>query len=359
MTFYEELQLSSVESKKIIKASVDKREKWRHIFIYNFKVYLVVAFCFFFVAGFTMAVGPKNSIVAVITLLSLLVVRQTDLGTSARGGFSSLMLIFAIYAFAPRLANASAPAAALLINGLSIFAIMVLSCFKAYMANHLTFVLCYLLLLGYDVNGQDYIKRLWGLLFGMILCGLVYYLKNRKTESDMKFFDLFRRFDISSKQEQWYIKFSVAVALSMFIGTCLGINRVMWIGIACMSTFMMETSSVKERGRKRGAFNIVGGILFAVLYFLLPREAFAYIGVLGGICVGYSATYRWQTVFNTLGAIYIAMGSFGFINAVLLRIFTNIFGSVYTVVFDKASTFIQMKLYKIKKSFENALPDEG
>ena len=45
MTFYQELQLSSVGSKQLIKNTTDKKEKRRHILIYNFKVYLVMAFC--------------------------------------------------------------------------------------------------------------------------------------------------------------------------------------------------------------------------------------------------------------------------------------------------------------------------
>lgn len=44
MTFYQELQLSSVASKQLIKATEDKKERRRHILIYNFKVYLVMRF---------------------------------------------------------------------------------------------------------------------------------------------------------------------------------------------------------------------------------------------------------------------------------------------------------------------------
>ena len=40
MTFYQELQLSSVGSKQLIKNTADPKEKRRHILIYNFKVYL-------------------------------------------------------------------------------------------------------------------------------------------------------------------------------------------------------------------------------------------------------------------------------------------------------------------------------
>ena len=57
--------------------------------------------------------------------------------------------------------------------------------------------------------------------------------------------------------------------------------------------------------------------------------------MIGGIGVGYSAGYSWQTVFNTFGALSIASGLFGMRTAVLLRIALNVFGSVYTIICDK------------------------
>ena len=60
MTFYEELQLSSTGSKALIKNTTDPKEKRRHILIYNFKVYLVMAFCFVFVTLFSMLFGSDN-----------------------------------------------------------------------------------------------------------------------------------------------------------------------------------------------------------------------------------------------------------------------------------------------------------
>ena len=62
MTFYQELQLSSAGSKQLIKNTTDKKEKWRHILIYNFKVYLVMAFCVAVVTLYTKLTGQENSI---------------------------------------------------------------------------------------------------------------------------------------------------------------------------------------------------------------------------------------------------------------------------------------------------------
>ena len=60
MTFYQELQLSSTGSKQLIKSTTDPKEKRRHILIYNFKVYLVMAFCVAVVSMYSKLTGSNN-----------------------------------------------------------------------------------------------------------------------------------------------------------------------------------------------------------------------------------------------------------------------------------------------------------
>ena len=72
MNFYQQLQLSSIGSKQWIKSTNDLKEKRNRILIYNFKVYLVVAFCFAVVTLYSMIFGSQNSIVGVLVLLVLM-----------------------------------------------------------------------------------------------------------------------------------------------------------------------------------------------------------------------------------------------------------------------------------------------
>ena len=78
MTFYQELQLSSTGSKQLIRNTTDKKEKRRHILIYNFKVYLVMAFCVAVVTLYSKITGNDNSVVGVTVLLAVLVVHCRD-----------------------------------------------------------------------------------------------------------------------------------------------------------------------------------------------------------------------------------------------------------------------------------------
>ena len=44
MTFYQELQLNQAGSKAVIRNSQEKKDKFKHILIYLFKIFITVAF---------------------------------------------------------------------------------------------------------------------------------------------------------------------------------------------------------------------------------------------------------------------------------------------------------------------------
>ena len=184
MTFYQELQLSSTGSKQLIRSTTDPKEKRRHILIYNFKVYLVMAFCVAVVSMYSKLTGSSNSVVGVTVLLAVLVLRQADFGIRTTHGLLSIAGIFGILMAGPRLANIVPPLAAFAVNAVCILLLMILGCHNVIMYNHSTFVLGYLLLLGYDVTGKEYTFRVIGLLVGMVICMIVFYKNQSSTAPD-------------------------------------------------------------------------------------------------------------------------------------------------------------------------------
>ena len=96
MTFYQELQLSSAGSKQLIKNTTDPKEKRRHILIYNFKVYLVMAFCVAVVSLYSKLTGSANSVVGVTVRLAVLVLRQSEFGIRTSHGLLSIAGIYGI-----------------------------------------------------------------------------------------------------------------------------------------------------------------------------------------------------------------------------------------------------------------------
>ncbi|MFR4757028.1 MAG: FUSC family protein [Evtepia gabavorous] len=81
--------------------------------------------------------------------------------------------------------------------------------------------------------------------------------------------------------------------------------RPMWMGIAAMSVLLPSRQAIPGRVKGRIWGNLAGGAGFCLLYCLLPGSLLPYLGIFGGIGVGLSATYGWQAVFNSLGAMSI------------------------------------------------------
>ena len=95
--------------------------------------------------------------------------------------------------------------------------------------------------------------------------------------------------------------------------------------------------------RRRIPGNIMGGFLFVGLYIILPPSFIPFLGILGGIGVGFSTTYIWQSAFNSLGAISIAAGLLGFPQAVFFRVLNNMLGAVYGFI---SVSYTHLDVYK-------------
>lgn len=348
MSIYQALQLNANGSKNLIRNCTCRKDKIKWSLVYLLKIFLTVIFCFLFVTIFSILFGNDNSIAGVAVLLILLLVRQANFGINLQGSLLAIFLLFCILAGGPRLANMASPAGAFFIHIVCILSITILACHNIIMFNHFTFVLCYLLLYGYDVTGDTYITRLAALAFGFLLCAVIFYCKHRQQSFKRGFRHLLEEFDINSSRTQWQIRISLSTASSMLIGTLFCFPRVMWIGIACMSIMAPLVKDCPYREKRRAPFNSIGCLLFIILYHVLPKEFMPFLGILGGIGVGFSASYSFQNIFNALGALMIATELFGLYYAVLLRIGANIFATLYCILFNTIWESIRHRIHTFR-----------
>ena len=253
MTLYQELQLNQAGSKQLIRNTQDKKEKARHIAVYLFKILLTLAFCVAFVTVYTKVFGSDNSIVGVVVLLSVMTFRFADFGIHAPHALSSLMVIWGIMTFGPRLANAGNLVTELIVNMVCIFTLMILGCHNVVMFNQSTLLLGYLLLYGYDVSGTQY---LYPASPSGIVCSESVYLyfsgtNERNPDSGSSGHpDLFYRIFVSGHQHGLYLLFSVRgkirpVPFTLPVkrmysggGSCLYSSGILWkhrnlAGISC------------------------------------------------------------------------------------------------------------------------------
>lgn len=333
MTVYQELQLNQAGSKKLIRSCTDKKEKRKHIAVYCLKIALTVAFCVVFVSIFTGIFGKENGVAGVGVLLALLAFRQVDLGFCPSQSAWVMLGIFGILAVGPHMANQVPSAAGFLINSISIFLMLLLGCHNVLYFNHATFVLTYLLLYGNDVSGIAYAKRVTGLMVGGLWVALCMYRNHRKAECKRSLKDVLKEFCLESTRSRWQIKMALGVCLSMLVGELVGLPRSMWIGIAAMSVLQPFDKDRKTKMIYRFLGTLAGCVGFMLLIRILPEESYGLLGIIGGIGVGFCATYKWQTVFNAFGALGIAMSLFGSGGSVTLRVINNGFAVLFVILF--------------------------
>lgn len=330
MSFYQMMQLGPATLKPRIKESIDKKEKRKYIAALVLKSVLCLIFCISFVSIFSAIFGEDNSIVGVVSVILLLTFRFSNLDFDVKETVFAILGIYAIYAICPYLASISNPYLALMINFISILILIIISCHNTQLSNQSTIVLSYLLLYGYKVNSKEvYINRIFALILGGLIVASIFYFKQRKKKFENRFLDILKDIDIRDPRTRWQIKISIIISTGILIGELLHLERTMWIGFACMSIMQPQKDKVIGRMIERPIYSILGCVVFTVIYFAIPKESVAVIGMLGGIMVGFSATYRWQVVFNTFGALSAAVTIFGLNNAILLRIIANIFGALY------------------------------
>jgi hypothetical protein len=344
MTFYQELQLNQAGSKALIRSCENKKEKIKHAAIYFFKIFITMVFCMAVVIAFSKIFGSDNSIVGVVVLLCLMTFRFADFGIHCSQGVGVMAAVFAIMTIGPHLANSGGLLQEFLVNGVCIFAILLFSCHNVQMFNHATLVLCYLLMYGYDVSGSLYQQRLIAMAIGGLATIFVYFRNHRKKSYELGIREILCDFDLHSMRTGWQITIMLGITSAMLIAGLLHVPRRMWIGIAAMSILTPVREDVKKRAKARVPGNIVGCLVFLLLYNFLPPSVYNYVGVIGGIGVGLSATYGCQAIFNTFGALSIAEGILGLPAAIFFRIFNNFFGAFYGLLFERSFGRMMKKL---------------
>lgn len=350
MTFYQELQLNQAGSKKMVRKSESFKDKAYHMMVYLVKIAITMVFCFSFVSAFSILFGSENSIVGVVVLLCLMVFRNAHFDIHAGQSTLLLALFFAVMTVFPHLANMVSPLPGLLINMVAIAFLIFWGCHNPFMFNQSTLVLGYLLLYGYDVTGRSYEMRLIGMAVGAVLTCLVFFRNHKESEFEVVLRDVVQAFDMTSSRTKWQLCQVVCVPLVLCIAELCDMPRAMWAGIAAMSAITPIIDDMQYRVSRRIIGNIAGAACFIALYFLLPSSIYAYIGIIGGIGVGFSAKYGWQAVFNTFGALAIATEAYGLESAVGLRVIQNVFGVMFAFGFCVVFNWL------MSKNIENEMP---
>lgn len=333
--FYDLLQMDPQNIMNLIKAEANKAEKRRLFFAMAVRSVLLVCFAIAFITGLARLFGQENTPMAVVIFCILLMIRFVDFGYRVFDSLLALAIIFTVLLYFPVLAYIVHPGISFLIHISGLFIILFLSCDRPEMGNGGLFSFAYIYLSGNPVFDSVLISRSLLGLTGFLICGCIFYCKHKNKNREISLLSKIKNTSWKTFKYKWMIRICIAVSAVLAIGLAIDLERFMWAGFACGSLLSIYSREhkIKIRFTQRLLGVLEGSLLFYVLCSLIPVDLRAFIGPIGGICLGFCVSYRHQTIVNTLGALLIACSTYSLNEAIYLRISDTLFGICFAVLF--------------------------
>lgn len=325
-------------------------EKSKKIAMEILKKLPVFLFCVIFINGYNSLCGKENSIVGVVLLMGILMLLGMDLGYDARQASVSIVGLFVILAFAPKLSLIN-PWIGVVVNVVSLVLIMVLSGHDLSQSGHLPFSMGYIMLQGYDVTGASFQRRWISLLVGGILIAVLYYGAHKKNVQKRNVKSLFVENRIASTRTQWYIRLITTLCLVMLIGDLVNFPKTMWICLTVLSLSTPLEAEYRERMLIRLPATIIGSaVVFMLFETFVPGAYQVMIMLLAGFLSMFITSYFIKTIYNSFSALITAVLLFPADQAVSIRIVANLVGVVIAMVsIILFSKFFQMYNERMQK----------
>lgn len=335
MRFYDILQNNPTTLKQMLKQAPTSKEKWKLRFGIFVRAILIVIFAILFIAPLSSLFGAENSSMAVSVFCILLGVRFVDFGYCIEDALFNLAIVFFLLLISPVASYYVPPVFGLIVNFVSIFIILLITCDDPDMGNGGLFSFAYIFLAGNPVSGSVFYDRFLMMCIGLFICGTIFYVKHKNKHIGIRFQHKLQEFTLYSHKHQWQIRLALGVSLILFLGMAFHIERFMWAGFACGSLLSdhREKSCMHEKFYQRFIGVILGCGLFYIIYTALPLSMHGLIGPLGGFLLGFCTEYRYKTALNCLGALLLVAGIYGIGNTIILRIAHTLAGILFAVCF--------------------------
>lgn len=326
----------------MIRSSEQPKERRKLAVAMAARSFLIVLFAILLISPITPVFGAENSAMGVVLFCILLGLRFVDFGYCIKDSLVNLAVIFLLLLLAPSVAATVHPLLAALLHFSAFFIILFMTSDRPEMGNSGIYTFAYIYLAGNPVTGELLWKRALLTLIGYVLCAAIFFVKHRKKNPSVRFWDKVTQFDFTNPKTQWHIQLALGVSVILALGTLLNLERMMWAAFACgsiLGCYSATATESKDRLIQRMVGVAGGSLLFFMLYQILPAGLRPLLGPLGGICMGFCVDYRFKTAFNCLGAIWMATSVYGMDHSVFLRVMNNfigvLFGFAFLVVFQK------------------------
>lgn len=342
-TFYQLLQMDARGLWAAIHAAPASRDKARLGFAMALRSILLVAFAILFIGVLTQLFGQNNTGLVVAGFCILLGIKHVPYGFHAADSVIALGLVIGAMILSGTITLVGNSLLSLITNFILVTLILVLVANDPPMGNAGLYIFGYLFVSQTPVTGADLTSRcILGLII-WIMCSAVLVHKHHSKFSDIRLRDLIENFSLKNPTSIWQLRLAVGVACVLLIGDLLGIPRGVWLGYACMSVLLPygeeKGSSLKRAGLRLSGV-VIGSTLFYLFSWFVPTEYRFLFGPLAGICIGFSNKYIVDSALNCFGALLLAESVYGMGGSAILRIWDNLLGVVFAVIFTALFSYL-------------------
>lgn len=342
-TFYQLLQMDAHGLWAAIHAAPASRDKARLGFAMALRSILLVAFAILFIGVLTQLFGQNNAGLVVAGFCILLGIKHVPYGFHAADSVIALGLVIGAMILSGTITLVENSLLSLITNFILVTLILVFVANDPPMGNAGLYIFGYLFVSQTPVTGADLTSRcILGLII-WIMCSAVLVHKHHSKFSDIRLRDLIENFSLKNPTSIWQLRLAVGVACVLLIGDLLGIPRGVWLGYACMSVLLPygeeKGSSLKRAGLRLSGV-VIGSTLFYLFSWFVPTEYRFLFGPLAGICIGFSNKYIVDSALNCFGALLLAESVYGMGGSAILRIWDNLLGVVFAVIFTALFSYL-------------------
>lgn len=342
-TFYQLLQMDARGLWAAIHAAPASRDKARLGFAMALRSILLVAFAILFIGVLTQLFGQNNTGLVVAGFCILLGIKHVPYGFHAADSVIALGLVIGAMILSGTITLVDNSLLSLITNFILVTLILVFVANDPPMGNAGLYIFGYLFVSQTPVTGADLTSRcILGLII-WIICSAVLVHKHHSKFSDIRLRDLIEDFSLKNPTSIWQLRLAVGVACVLLIGDLLGVPRGVWLGYACMSVLLPygeeKGSSLKRAGLRLSGV-VIGSTLFYLFSWFVPTEYRFLFGPLAGICIGFSNKYIVDSALNCFGALLLAESVYGMGGSAILRIWDNLLGVVFAVVFTALFSYL-------------------
>lgn len=333
MNFYQALQLSPFILKNKIKQGENPKEKQFYRKAMIARSFFMVAFSMGYILLMTAIFGPEQSTLSVVLLCILLSLRFVDFGYRVEQGIAALGIVFLILLFSPQVAIILSPGWKFICHFFSLLTIFFLTSYERQLGNPSLYSFCYVFLVGTVPEKEFFGARMLLMLVTYLFFSLIYFLKHRRKHQAISFYQRVFDENIGSENNQFLVSLALGISLFFLWNDYFPLERFMWAGFAFSSLIGGNHEEFKSRSFDRILGVIIGSFGFFFLMSFLPSQWLFLIGPIGGFTLGFATTYRNQTIINCFGALFLAQGIYGVETAVKLRVWDNLLGVLFAVMY--------------------------